>query len=159
MTVIPMSPSTWLPAERLMAESNWWSTVPECLAGRRVSITVLDVRGHPCAGGRLGSRSTHEVVDFIYPTQLDIQSFTRYALPETRRSKCLYQCSTCRCHLMAISRVRTTTWATPAATNSCGCTSGTGSKHHLPTRRGLAGGRTSWTKAMRLGQCWRVGVP
>src|SRR5438046_1333145 len=128
-----------------MAESNCWSTSPECLAGRRAHITVLDGRGHTCAGERPRSRSTHEAVDVIYPTRLDVQDFTRYALArETRRSKCLYPCSTCRCHLMAISRVRTTTWATPAATNSCGCTSGTGSKHHLPTRRGPAGGRTSW---------------
>src|SRR6266850_5402117 len=41
-----------------------------------------------------------------------------------RRSKCLHQCSTCRCPSTGTSQVRTTNRATPAATASAGCTSG-----------------------------------
>ena len=50
-----------------------------------------------------------------------------------RRSKCLHQCSTCRCHSTGTSRVRTTNRATPAATASTGCTSGS------PLRTGSIG--------------------
>src|SRR5882672_277082 len=41
-----------------------------------------------------------------------------------RRSKCLHQCSTCRCPSTGTSRVRTTNRATPAGTASTGCTIG-----------------------------------
>ena len=75
-----------------------------------------------------------------------------------RRSKCLHQCSTCRCPSTGTSRVRTTNRATPAATASTGCTTGssrqTGSSAGRPGRPDNCG-----TNGTRPARCWRVGVP
>jgi hypothetical protein len=75
-----------------------------------------------------------------------------------RRSKCLHQCSICRCHSTGTSRVRTTNRATPAATASTGCTIGSS------RRTGSSAGRRGradkcGTKCTRPARCWRVGVP
>src|SRR5215217_6410738 len=52
-----------------------------------------------------------------------------------RRSKCLYQCSTCRCHSTGTSPAPTMNSATPSATMATGCTIGSS------LRRGSSSGR------------------